>query len=427
MRFLSEKRVGNCHLALFGAISVLTLFGAWGCSTASQSLNAGIPGSRFAYVTNQGDNTVSAYSVDETTGALTSIGKTPVGSSPLKSATAAIGVNKNFLYVLNQLDKTISQFSVGSNGSLTPLSPATVIVGNQPSDIIFGAGVDNSTSNNATYRIYVTNLGDNSVMIFHIKDDGSLSLLSTKQGISTPTAINSIGPDFDSPDRLSKDQLGVFTKNIPGSKAHSEDFGYLVANRDAATVTLFENVPDDLGGLKSHTPLTLPTGASPNAISGGNTFCIISNGKADKTTFEVFDINRSDPLKEIFNQTVSTPGGPVSVAIGPGALYDYAYIGTGDGHIYQFNEGDTHSSPLGVPIQVNPQNLFLRFHQNRLYVVKPADRAVVSYQRFFDDSNSKDGVLDTASLLSVDTGANPTSIAFINTSLTAGAIKTAIK
>ena len=120
MRFHSEKRVRNCHLALFGAISALTIFGAWGCSTASQSLSAGIPGSRFAYVTNQGDNTVSAFSVDETFGTLTSIVKTSVGSSPLKPTKAAIGVNKNFLYVLNHLDKKISQFSVGSEGSLTP-------------------------------------------------------------------------------------------------------------------------------------------------------------------------------------------------------------------------------------------------------------------------------------------------------------------
>ncbi len=182
-------------------------FGAWGCSTASQSLSAGIPGSRFAYVTNQGDNTVSAYSVDETSGVLTSIGKTSVGSSPLKSATAAISVNKNFLYSLNHLDKTISQFSVGSDSSLTPLSPVTVSVGNQPSDILFGPGVDNKTSENATSRIYVTNLTDNTLMIFHINEDGRLSLHGTKIGISAPTSIGSIGPDFDSPDRLSKDLI----------------------------------------------------------------------------------------------------------------------------------------------------------------------------------------------------------------------------
>ena len=61
-------------------------------------------------------------------------------------------------------------------------------------------------------------------------------------------------------------------------------------------MTLLENVPDDEGALKNHTPFTLPTDASPSAVSGGNNFCIISNEKADKTTVEIFDINRSDPL-----------------------------------------------------------------------------------------------------------------------------------
>ena len=195
MRFLPEKRVGNWRLALFGAGCVLAIVGGWGCD-GKAAVNRGVPGSRYAYVTNQGDNTVSGYSVDENTGVLTPLGATPVGASPIKSASAAIGVNKNYLYVLNQADHTISQFSVGDNGSLTPLSPATVSVGNQSSDIVFGSGVDNSTSKNLTYRIYVANLGDNSVDIFHIKDDGTLSTLNTLRGVSTPTAINSIGPDL---------------------------------------------------------------------------------------------------------------------------------------------------------------------------------------------------------------------------------------
>ena len=73
------------------------------------------PTSRFAYVTNRQDNTVGMYSIDATTGMLTSIA-TPVasGSMPFRLTFDPSG---QFLYVVNE-GAPASVFTVNRDGSL---------------------------------------------------------------------------------------------------------------------------------------------------------------------------------------------------------------------------------------------------------------------------------------------------------------------
>ena len=127
----------------------------------------------FLYVTNEGDNNVSAYSINSTTGALT-----PVSGSPFKAGTSPIGVAVQpvflnvHLYVTNSGSNTVSTYAIGGNGALTAVgTPAPS--GNSP----VGVAVDPLGA-----FLYVTNAGDNTVSAYSIN--------------STSGALTSAGSPF---------------------------------------------------------------------------------------------------------------------------------------------------------------------------------------------------------------------------------------
>jgi 6-phosphogluconolactonase (cycloisomerase 2 family) len=72
---------------------------------------------RFAYVTNAGAGTVSVYSINTTTGALTLTTTATAGSQPIKMILDA---NDKFAYVANIGSDNVSTFAVDSTtGALT--------------------------------------------------------------------------------------------------------------------------------------------------------------------------------------------------------------------------------------------------------------------------------------------------------------------
>ena len=80
----------------------------------------------FASLSNTGQ--VAAFSIDPTTGALTSVPGSPftVGNGPGSLASAFLNGTEE-LFVFNTFDHTVAAFTIASNGSLTPLgSPVPV-------------------------------------------------------------------------------------------------------------------------------------------------------------------------------------------------------------------------------------------------------------------------------------------------------------
>jgi 6-phosphogluconolactonase (cycloisomerase 2 family) len=144
----------------------------------------------FAYVVNQGDNSVSEFSIARGSGTLTFVTTTMTGYGP---NAVAISPNGRYLYVTNGIDATISEFSITS-GALTalPESPASINSGqNTPTSVV----VDPSN----TY-VYVS---DSSNII-----DGYT--ISTTDGfLSANTAGGTTGTDATS-NKLAFDQTGMF-------------------------------------------------------------------------------------------------------------------------------------------------------------------------------------------------------------------------
>jgi 6-phosphogluconolactonase (cycloisomerase 2 family) len=145
----------------------------------------------FGYVVNQGDNSVSEFSI-AASGALTLIATTPTGNGP---NAVAISPNGRYLYVTNGMDTTISEFSITS-GALTALlaNPASVVSGGNPTSVVVDPTdtyvfVSDSSSNIDEYTIGTT--------------DGSLSANTAGGGGGT------IGTNATS-NKLAFDQTGMF-------------------------------------------------------------------------------------------------------------------------------------------------------------------------------------------------------------------------
>ena len=90
----------------------------------------------LAYVANQGDNTVSAYSINATTGALT-----PVSGSPFTAGSGPFSVTVNpagtFAYVANQDSNNVWAYSINATtGALTPISGSPFTAGLAPTSVV---------------------------------------------------------------------------------------------------------------------------------------------------------------------------------------------------------------------------------------------------------------------------------------------------
>ena len=99
-----------------GTTGALTSMGTIAAGTAPVSA-AVDPSGKFAYVTNSGSNDVSMYTINATTGALTPIGTIAAGSTPTSIAVHPSG---KFAYVTNSASNDVSMYSIDSpTGALT--------------------------------------------------------------------------------------------------------------------------------------------------------------------------------------------------------------------------------------------------------------------------------------------------------------------
>lgn len=142
-------------MVVFGAIICLA------CGSDGREAEPPSPlRAEFAYVANQADDTVSGYSIDATTGALTPIPGSPfaTGTSPLSIAVDPVA---KLIYVSNG-DNSVSGYSVnGNTGALKPVQGSPFRKGfNHPTSI--------SIDPTAKF-VYVANNGNGTVSGFSMR------------------------------------------------------------------------------------------------------------------------------------------------------------------------------------------------------------------------------------------------------------------
>lgn len=131
----------------------------------------------FAYVTNApGDNLIFQYRVGADS-ALTTLSPPSVSTGRFTQAITADPEGR-FVYAANSTDGTLSQYRIQANGTLAPLSPATLTIpGRIPNALVVSP--DSRFLYVATF-LYATKdpNGEAVVSQFRIKADGTLSSLS---------------------------------------------------------------------------------------------------------------------------------------------------------------------------------------------------------------------------------------------------------
>src|ERR1700687_2300301 len=133
------------------------LFCLAGCSTNSRSATTG---TSYLYVTAQANTTISAYTVTQSTGALTSNGNAvATGSVPSAIAVTPSG---SALFVANSGANSISSYSINSDASLTAVS-GTTATGTTPTALAIDPGGK---------FLFVANQASSSISVFSINGTG---------------------------------------------------------------------------------------------------------------------------------------------------------------------------------------------------------------------------------------------------------------
>lgn len=92
---------------------------------------------RYLYVTNSGSGNISGYTIDDATGALTPLPGSPFPAG-LQPVSVAASIGQRFLYVANQGSNNLSVFSVDRDtGALVPVSASPFPVGKSPSAVLY--------------------------------------------------------------------------------------------------------------------------------------------------------------------------------------------------------------------------------------------------------------------------------------------------
>jgi len=140
------------------------------------------PAGKFIYVVNEDENVgsaggVSMYAINATTGALASTGTIAAGTAPVSIAVAPSGA---FAYVTNSGSNDVSMYAIDTaSGVLTSLG--TIAAGTAPVSV----AVDPSAR-----FAYVTNSGSNDVSMYTMNGTtGSLTLIGSIAARLSPTSI----------------------------------------------------------------------------------------------------------------------------------------------------------------------------------------------------------------------------------------------
>jgi 6-phosphogluconolactonase len=122
-------------------------------------------GNLFAATVNYGDNTVSVYEVNQTTGAFTQVSGSPfaTGNQPYGLAFSPIVSGNLFAAVTNAADNTVSVYSVNqTTGAFTPIAGSPFATGNSPYNITY------SPIASGNLFAALTNFNDNNVTVYSV-------------------------------------------------------------------------------------------------------------------------------------------------------------------------------------------------------------------------------------------------------------------
>jgi YVTN family beta-propeller protein len=295
-----------------------------------------IPPAKLALVANGGDNTLSVYSADGTTGALTALGTASAGAEPSSISMEECG---RFAFVANRAANSVSSYAISAANSTATLVANSGIYSPSPFGIAIQPGcrghvwvVNNSAntvstyaydsvtgllSANATvasglspsalavdiggYYLYAANEAGNSVSAYKV--DGFYNGNGT--GALTPVA-NTLTYSILSPRSLVVDPSGKFL--------------YVASSGDNRVLTF--SIDRSTGALSSVTG-TVSTGSSPNGIAVHPTGQFLYTANSGSNDISIFSIDSLTGVLTAVGAPISAGAAPTGLVIGLGGKVLY--------------------------------------------------------------------------------------------------------
>ena len=252
------------------------------------------PSGRFAYVTNLDGNTISAYAINSSTGALTRLASSPLagGGSPFYVTVDPSGQSA---YVVNLFGNNVSAYTIDtSTGALSEVAGSPFAAVMQPSSVtVEPSGRFAYVTNECTARNCV-------------KGDVSAYTINSSTGALSRIAGSPFAPGIE-PFSMTVDPSGRFAyvANACGFSA-----GCLPGKVSAYTIN------SSTGALRAVAGSPFPAGKFPSSVivDPAGRFVYVTN--LLDNTVSAYTINSSTgALSEIAGSPFAAGGGSISVAI----------------------------------------------------------------------------------------------------------------
>jgi len=289
--------------------------------------------STLAFASNFNSGTISEFTRNTTTGALTRVNAVAAGSKRGPKGMA-ITPNNRFLYATNFVDSTILEYSIQSNGTFASIGAVSDGAGSGPEMIAI---------NSAGTFLWVTNFGNGTISAWSIGSNGALTAVQTISGLSGP--------------------FGLVLNS-------SESILYVADNKAGLIYTFTVNSNGTLSQSGVAVP-SLPVGArgSPGLMTINPTGSFLYVDDLTNGVVVQFNITTGSPV--VGTNFPATFTSNVPVGIGIAVLSSITYVltanqGAGNTWAFQILNGGTLSLPphssgsVSAPtgLAVDPQNAF---------------------------------------------------------------------
>jgi 6-phosphogluconolactonase len=238
------------------------------------------PSGGLVATANEGDNTVSVFSVSGG-GALADVSGSPFGTGA-GPHSVAFSPSGGLLAVANGIDGTVSVFSVGSTGVLTEVAGSPFVSGNSPFSVAFSPGGG---------LLAVANAIDDTVSVFSVASNGALTPVS-----GSPFATGTASPI---------------------SVAFDPSGGLLaVANANSSSVSVFSVGAN--GALTRVAGSPFATGSTPRSVAFSPSGGLLATANFLSDSLSVFSVGSDGQLTPVTGSPFAAGSRPISVAFSPG-------------------------------------------------------------------------------------------------------------
>ena len=325
----TDNTVSSYTIGASGVLAVGTAAVPAGAGPSSVSV---YPGGRYAYVANQGSNDISAYAINQTSGALTAIdanGAVPGVQTSIAAGTTPVSVTVHpsgkFAYVANQGSNDISVYSIDSTtGALSAIDANGAVSGTQAtiSAMSTGAKPYAITIDPVGKYAYVANYGTGNIAFYTINQTtGALTYVTSYVARDGPSSI-AIDPTG---------KFAVVTTMQTTTGTVDSVVLYAIASATAVTpgALAVVNTPPAIAGTPRSVAIDPSTGK----------YAYVANATTNKVALYTIDPVGGSTGTGALTFVASYPAGttPVSVNVDPSGAYLYVANSGGGVSTYSIN------------------------------------------------------------------------------------------